>query len=267
MNTAGRAGASGSQRRARRDVQRPRAGALKRRASGPLPPRRSRRGWNRHRWQLTAGLAAMLALAGTAGWVVLGSPLFDTRAVQVVGTRELSADTVLTVAAVPLGTSLLRLDTEGIETRVAALPRVATVRVSRTLGGTVRIAVTERTPIAVWPGPDGVHLVDATGTAYLTVARAPRGLPELRLARVGPGDDRTIAALTVLTELPGPLRAQVLSVAARSPADVVLRLTEGRVVRWGDVADGDRKAAVLGPLLTQPGEIYDVSSPDLPTIS
>ncbi len=30
---------------------------------------------------------------------------------------------------------------------------------------------------------------------------------------------------------------------------------------------GERKAAVLGVLLTQPGQVYDVTSPDLPTIS
>jgi len=38
-------------------------------------------------------------------------------------------------------------------------------------------------------------------------------------------------------------------------------------VRWGGVEEGDRKAAVLGPLLTQPGKIYDISSPALPTIA
>jgi cell division protein FtsQ len=33
------------------------------------------------------------------------------------------------------------------------------------------------------------------------------------------------------------------------------------------VEQSDRKAAVLGPLLTQPGKIYDVSSPSLPTVA
>jgi cell division protein FtsQ len=56
------------------------------------------------------------------------------------------------------------------------------------------------------------------------------------------------------------------------PPDVELRLTNGpagtsRQVRWGDAGQVDRKAAVLGPLLTQPGKIYDVSSPALPTIA
>jgi cell division protein FtsQ len=87
------------------------------------------------------------------------------------------------------------------------------------------------------------------------------------VAQVGPRDAATVAALTVLTGLPEWLRAQVLRIDAKSPADVVLRLSNGREVRWGGVEDGGRKAAVVGPLLTQPGKIYDVSSPTLPTIA
>jgi cell division protein FtsQ len=72
--------------------------------------------------------------------------------------------------------------------------------------------------------------------------------------------------------MPSWLRIQVRSIAATSPADVELRLDNGRAgtareVRWGDAGEVERKAAVLGPLLTQPGRIYDVSSPALPTIA
>lgn len=209
---------------------------------------------------------AVLALVGAGAWVLLGSSLLDTRAVEVVGTRDLDVDEVRTVAAVPLGTSMLRLDIKAIESRVAAVPRVASVHVRCNLDGTVRIELTERIPVAVLRRGSGAHLVDVTGTDYATVPVAPPGLPELRVARIGPRDPVTLATLTVLTGLPEQLRAQVRSIAARSPADVVLRLGDGREVRWGGVEDGDRKAAVLGPLLTQPGKIYDVSSPALPTI-
>jgi len=214
----------------------------------------------------------MLTLAGGVAWVPLGSSLFDARSVQVVGTRELPADVVRAVAAVPLGTPMMWLDTKAVETRVAALPRVASVQVRCGVDGTVRIEVTERTPVAVVRRSDGMHLVDATGTDYAVMPVGPPGLPELRVARLGPRDAATVAALTVLTELPEWLRVQVHSIAAESPAAVVLRLGTGRrgdarEVRWGGVEEGDRKAAVLGPLLTQPGTLYDVSSPALPTIA
>ncbi|MGQ0775003.1 MAG: cell division protein FtsQ/DivIB [Pseudonocardiales bacterium] len=226
-----------------------------------------RRGHHRRGWLIAVGLVAIVVLVCAVAWVLLGSSLFDARSVQVIGTRELSADEVRAAAAVPLGVSILRLDTGEIEAAVAAVPRVAAVKVSCTFGGTVRIAVTERTPIAVRSTPDGIHLVDVTGTDYAKVADAPPGLPELRVARIDPGDSPTIAAITVLTGLPEPLRIQVLSVAANSPADVVLRLADDREVRWGGIEAADRKAATLTALLTQSGHIYDLSSPDLPTIS
>jgi cell division protein FtsQ len=209
----------------------------------------------------------VLILVGALVWVLLGSSLFDARSVQVVGTRELPAGVVGAVAAVPLGTSMLRLDTQAIETRVAAVPRVASVQVRCNLDGTVRIEVTERSPVAVARRGNGTHLVDATGTDYAAVSTWPPGLPELQVARVGPRDATTVAALTVLAALPEWLRVQVRSVAAKSPADVVLGLDHKREIHWGGVEEGDRKAAVLGPLFTQPGTIYDVSSPTLPTIA
>jgi cell division protein FtsQ len=217
------------------------------------------------RW-LAAGLV-MLALAGALAWVLLGSSLFDARSVQVVGTRELSADVVRAVAAVPLGTSMLKLDTKIIQDRVAALARVASVQVRCNLDGTVRIEVTERTPVAIVRRGSAAHLVDVTGTDYAALPAGPPALPELRVARVGPQDAAAVAALTVLTGLPEWLRVQVRSISAESPANVVLSLNNKREVHWGGVEEGDRKAAVLGPLLTQPGTIYDVSSPTLPTIA
>jgi cell division protein FtsQ len=217
------------------------------------------------RW-LVAGMV-VLTLVVAVAWVLLGSSLFDARSVQVVGTRELPVDVVRAVAAVPLGTSMLRLDTGAIETRVAAVPRVASVQVRCDLDGTVRIEVTERSPVAMSHYGNGAHLVDATGIDYAAVPTEPPGLPELRVDRVGPRDAATVAALTVLTGLPEWLRVQVRSIAARSPSDVVLRLSSEREVRWGGAEQADRKAAVLGPLLTQRGKIYDVSSPALPTIA
>ncbi|MGH3826241.1 MAG: cell division protein FtsQ/DivIB, partial [Pseudonocardiaceae bacterium] len=246
----------------------------------PAGPRRS--WWPRTWWPwLVAGMA-MLTLAGGLAWVLLSSALFAARSVQVVGTRELPAAVVRVAAAVRMGTPMMRLDTTAIKTRVAALPRVASVQVRCGLDGTVRIEVTERTPVALARRADGVHLVDATGTDYAVVPIGPPDLPELRVARLGPRDPATVAALTVLRELPEWLRVQVRSIAARSPAAVVLQLGTGqlgtgqlgtsrrgdvREVRWGGAGQGDRKAAVLTALLTQPGTRYDVSSPDLPTIA
>ena len=213
----------------------------------------------------------LLVAVGAAAWALLASSLFAVDEVRVSGTVGLTAEEVLLAAAVRPGTPLLRLDTAAVERRVQGLRRVADAEVSRSLTGTVEVAVTERIPVAVLPAPDGFHLVDATATDFATEPDPPPGLPALQVPQAAPGEPVTGpvmgAAVEVLTGLPPPLRAQVRAVAASSPVDVTLLLTDGREVRWGAPDQGERKAAVLGALLTQPGGVYDVTTPDLPTIS
>ena len=60
--------------------------------------------------------------------------------------------------------------------------------------------------------------------------------------------------------------AGVLTVSAKTPGSVTLGLTGGRTIKWGSADESPRKAEVLAALMTQPGKVYDVSSPELPTI-
>jgi cell division protein FtsQ len=75
----------------------------------------------------------------------------------------------------------------------------------------------------------------------------------------------------VLAALPDALRTQVETVRATvavagAPGQVTLGLSGNREVHWGDADRVAEKAAVLVALLTQPGQVYDVTSPDLPTV-
>ena len=70
----------------------------------------------------------------------------------------------------------------------------------------------------------------------------------------------------MLTALRPEIVAQVGRIAAPSVASITLTLTDGRTVIWGTNERTDEKAQKLAALLTQPGRVYDVSSPDLPTV-
>lgn len=199
--------------------------------------------------------------------VVLWTPVLGVRSVDVEGVRDLTTAQVVAAAEVRPGTPMLRLDTVGIMARVAVLPRVAAVDVSRDWPSTVRITVTERDPVGVLAASDGMHLVDSTGFDYATVPTAPAGLPKIQLPSASPHDPRTQAVVRVLAALPTQLRAQTIAISADTPGSVTLALANGKTIRWGDAADSARKAAVLAALMTRPGRVYDVSSPDLPTIS
>jgi len=214
-------------------------------------------------------IIAMVLVLGTVGLLygVYFTPLLGVRSVQVLGTKDLNQMQVLDAAAVTSGAPMLTINLAAIRDRVALINRVASVNVSRSWPGTVRIDVAERVAVGTIKAPDGAHLVDHTAKDFATVAAAPAGLPELELPRSDPGDPTAVAVVQVLMAVPDKVRAEVLSVSAKSPNSVVLALSAGRQVRWGGAADSTRKAGVLTALMTQPGKVYDVSSPQLATIS
>ncbi|HEU5471539.1 MAG TPA: FtsQ-type POTRA domain-containing protein [Actinophytocola sp.] len=238
-----------------------------RRAADPEPEAESKerrpsdqRRYVRRRWVAAGVLAAVL---GT-GYLVLFTPVAGVHEVEVTGLATMDAEEVRAAAAIEPGTPLARLDTEEVRDRVTRLPKVFAAEVTRSFPGTVRIAVTERTPVAV---AGGGHLVDGTGLDYAVVARVPDGLPKLTVDNVRPDDPATRAAVAVLAAIPRQLRARVVEVTAKTPGDVRLSLSDGKVVKWGGAEDSGRKAAVLGALLSREGRTYDVTTPDFPTIS
>lgn len=165
---------------------------------------------------------------------------------------------------------MVRVDTEAATERVAQLPQVDSVEVTRGWPGTVVVTLAERVPVAVVQQDGTRGLVDARGVVFDTITGdAPRGVVPLDVREPGPDDAATTAALGALVALPDAVRSQVTGVSARTADDVTLTLTDGRSVRWGSAERTDRKAEVLGALLDQidegtldPADTLDVSTPD-----
>jgi cell division protein FtsQ len=225
--------------------------------------RPTRRRYLARRWTAMLIVLAVLGLA----YIVLFTPLVGVHTINVSGTTKISQNEVREAAAIEPGTPMARLDTGEVARRVAELPRVFDVQVSRSWPTTVEIAVTEREPVAVLASPDGLHLIDGTGLDYATVDSRPPGLPTLRVDNPTPDDPATRAAVTVIEALPAQLRKRVVEVSAQTPGNIRLTLANKRVIKWGNAEDNERKAAVLAPLLTRPGRTYDVATPDFPTVS
>ncbi|MBW0100725.1 FtsQ-type POTRA domain-containing protein, partial [Pseudonocardia sp. KRD-184] len=225
---------------------------------------------HRRRRRVALLVAVLLLLAGLAVGVrllVYDLGLLDVESIEVTGALDVPQDEVLAAAAVLPGQPLAGVDTAGIAERVAQLPGIGSVEVGRSWPHTVSIAITERTAVAVAQTPQGPRPVDAAGVVY--PAPVPPGLPQLTFGAVGPDDPSTRAALDVLAALPEDVRAQVLTVdvsVGGGVPQVTLGLTDDRRVRWGPAEESARKAGVLVPLLTQPGRVYDVASPALPTV-
>ncbi|AQA04857.1 cell division protein FtsQ [Mycobacterium sp. MS1601] len=243
---------------ARRDAKRKAQGAP---SVDIRPPRRGTvRGLKVVLW--TIGLVVLATGLGLALYV---TPLMSARDIVVVGAQEITRDEVIATSQVTEGTPLLQINTDVVAQRVAAIRRVASARVQREYPSTLRITIVERIPIAVKDFPDGPHLYDRDGVDFAT-GPAPLNLPYLDVENPAPSDLPTQAALAVLTALRPEVAGQVGRVAAPSVASITLTLTDGRVVVWGTEDRTQEKADKLAALLTQPGQTYDVSSPDLPTV-
>ncbi|WP_410506932.1 cell division protein FtsQ/DivIB [[Mycobacterium] appelbergii] len=212
---------------------------------------------------LWSALASVLAVS--LGLILYFTPIMSARSVVVTGLAVVTQDEVLAAAAVPPDEPLLQINTDVIAERVATIRRVASARVQREYPSTLRITVVERVPVVVKDYPDGPHLFDRDGVDFAT-APPPNLLPYLDADNPGPNDPPTQAALEVMLALPPDVVSQVGRIAAPSVASITLTLTDGRVVVWGTNDRTDEKALKLAALLTQPGQTYDVSSPDLPTV-
>lgn len=208
-------------------------------------------------------VAAVVGLA--LGLMLYFTPVMSARSVAVTGIGAVSREEVIEAAQVRLGTPLLQIDTGAVADRVAGIRRVASARVQREYPSTLRVTVVERVPVVVKDFPDGPHLFDRDGVDFAT-APPPPGLPYIDVDNPGPADPATRAALEVMTSLRPEVAAQVSRVAAPTLASVTLTLTDGRTVVWGTTDRTPEKAEKLAALLTRPGRVYDVSTPDLPTV-
>ncbi len=208
-------------------------------------------------------ILGVLGVVAGGVWLVGWSPVFAAQQVVTEGLTNLEEDEVLTVAEVPLGTPLLRVDSEAVAARVREIPAVADASVRPRFPDTVVIEVTERTVVLVVARAGAYTSIDADGVAFQTSEEIPAGAV---LARAQLADEELLAALaTVAASLPTGVADEVEYLSADSPDSVTLHLTQGRRVIWGSADESSFKAEVLTPLLTVDATVYNVSAPAHPT--
>jgi cell division protein FtsQ len=215
-------------------------------------------------------LAIGVVLVAGALWFVWAGPLLAVSTVRVDGVSTLPAEQVQEAAGIADGTPLLQVDVDAAEARVAALPQVASVEVTRGWPQTVVITVEERVPVAVVGEPGRRTLVDAEGVLFDSVTGdPPDGVVPLVVDTPGPGDPATMAALTAVRALPDSLLGRVAGVAAPSPEDLSMALVDGTVVEWGTADRSPEKGAALAALVDQldsgalePAATIDVTVPE-----
>jgi cell division protein FtsQ len=222
-----------------------------------------RQGDRRRRWQRWLGVAVAVALVAGAVYLVAFSPALAARTVTISGVHLLSKGDVLAAAQVGLGTPLVRVDTGEVADRVAGLPPVAGVTVTRDWPGTIRIAVTEREPRLAIPAGGGYLIADATGVVFEALSDRPSGLITVD---ADPAQQQVLVDVgTVFSALSPKTAAKVSRLAAPSRDGIELRLVDGSRVIWGSAEDSALKSEVLDSLMALGGTEFNVSAPAFPT--
>ena len=118
-------------------------------------------------WLRLAVLAGgAVAVAVTAGRFLLYSPtlrLTEPSQIEVTGNQYVSRDSVVALFAPDRNRSLLRIPLEERRAHIEAISWVASARVERILPASIRVEITERTPVAFLRAGSELALIDAQG--------------------------------------------------------------------------------------------------------
>lgn len=215
------------------------------------------------RRRLVSAASVVLVLAGILGWVVFYSSALGLDKIEVRGASTLSATTVQDVLGIAEGTPLATVDLAAAEAALEDITQIESASVTRDWPGTLVVALTERTAVAAVDVDGTTWLLDRFGVLFAQVSAVPAGIVSLEVARAGPQDRATSAAIEVIRALDPAIGSILVRIRAPNPTGIELELTEGRTVIWGTSDDSVRKSQILVGLLAGGvvGTVYDVSAP------
>lgn len=202
---------------------------------------------------IAAGLLAVSALLYLAA---RETPLFAVRDLDVTGAPPAVRRVVEEAAQPALGESLVALDQDELQRRLAALPAVKALSIDRSFPHTLRIAVVPERPLAVVRQEDDAWLVSDRGRVIRAVEK--RGAP--RRPRISAGEGARLAlgeiveeqqvrlVLNALRRVPPTFPVRIESARA-DEHDVTLVLAGGAELRLGDREGLALKLAVAGRVL------------------
>lgn len=247
---------------------------------------------------LRIGIIAAIVIALVVGGVVVyNSRAFTIENVVVSGVEHLTGADMTDLASVPAGTTLLRVDTAGIQQSLLKNPWVQSVDVKRVFPDTLELSVTERTikavvevptedatSVTLWaiasdhmwlmpiPDRDSEEGKNTSAKVYEDADAALRitDVPYGTKADVGTycSDDNVNNALDIITGMTTDLADQVKGVSASEPEETKLILDNNVEIAFGKAENIREKERVcLEIMANDPGNVayINVRVVDRPT--
>ncbi|MDQ0286967.1 cell division protein FtsQ [Desulfofundulus luciae] len=192
-----------------------------------------------------------------AAFILLGSPLFEVREIEVTGNSSLADKKIVELSGITAGTNIFKVNLKESAARIRTVPLIKDVSLTREFPSRIVIAVRERKAVALLPVKDGFMQVDREGVC-LQESGVAGSLPVVTGAVVStpaPGqvirDAKLCTALQVINQLPGPLRSNLSEIHVNGQGQVVLYTLDGVECRLGTPVDINKKAGVLLQVLEQ----------------
>ena len=239
---------------------------------------RARARYRRYVLRIVVIVVAVLALI--FGSIFLyRSDAFHVNNVHVTGVSHLTSQEITDIAAVPADSTLLRIDSAGIISRLEENAWVQSASIHREFPDTIRIDVVERTPgAAVRINDKSIWVISTDGT-WLSAANDNDWDTQMRIIDVSTSlaapisggscnDGGIVNALDILSKISDELKGNIESISAESSIKTSLNLKNGITVAFGDSSDVELKEAVVNELLGKyQGKIsyINVRVPDRPT--
>jgi cell division protein FtsQ len=209
-----------------------------------------------HGQRLLVFLRNLLVLALIAGAAVWGyrhtrsNERFAVRSVVIEGVVHSPQSEIERLTAQYDGLNLFELDLARVQNDLASVDWVRRVDIEKTLPGTLRIKITERTPVALLRTADRLFYVDEEGLAFaeLTPTAGNDDLPIISEAE-GPELLRSVALLTRLQRSSPEIYSRISEVWPIAPRGFAMFDRSIRAVVYANDDDLKEKYAQLEAIL------------------
>ena len=186
-----------------------------------------------------------ILLVVIGAYVILRSPFFEISQVVIQGNSFLTEEAIIAEADLDLGVNIFRVDLAEIAAEIEKVPTIKEAQVVRELPSTVRILVTERSPLGIISTDNGFVMVDQEGVCLQRTDSGTPGIPVITGIMVGaadPGD-----------RIHNELLFDVLRVIDGFPPDLVSNFSEVNIEQGGQI-----KAYTLDHIQCILGQAEDV---------
>jgi cell division protein FtsQ len=194
----------------------------------------ARREEGRRRLRILILIASLITLLAAAYGVTV-SPLLAVDTIEISGTSHTTPAQVEAAGGIGNGDAMVWIEPDSVAARIEAAPWIRTATVERDWPRTLRITVTERTPVA-WAQTSGgpVLVLDGTGRVLESADAPPPGLPRLLdlVTLPAPGGSVAPTAAAAIAAAYGQGAGAVGDVSVDHGAAVV-HLATGTEVRLG----------------------------------